>query len=709
MNSLMKTKTSLQHQRPLVGGGLLNEFDDLEVQIIDRTDALVDGLLTILAHHGASTTILGCLSKQVTQYLNTTDLETVWLSRAKHMLTYPLTKYLRNQPPESPDVEFKPTGALRGWMRQRLTCFNRKNTHLWYSWLQAKRSSLPASDNIVEATYDKHFKTLSTPDDPTLWDSLLVEEIFDDKAFLKVLNQVRRAVNKVDLSPEHMTSKSPSTSACFEQKRKDGGAASELTNLAAIDQCILHGDELVRMDLHPVIYGQSARHNVVVPVYRRSGRDDWEGLKDVSIDTSRPIKCTIQAVLEPMKVRVISKGEALPYYTMKSLQKAMHSCMRDMPCFRLIGRPFSPTDLVDLVKKADEDDEWFSIDYSAATDGLSWSYSGRIFEYIIQDLPEFVKDVARKVLGPHSLYYPDHKGDPHYRGEQRNGQLMGSVLSFPILCLANLGLYLRVNWIHQRKWTVKERLDHVLINGDDMLYCAPGHLWQVHTEMGEQVGLRMSVGKAYRHKTYANINSTCVHYPIGGKEQPFQIDFLNVGLFYGQHKVQGGTDEQDSHCLVPNIPTLLKGSLENRQCHLLGSFLKEHGEAIKEECSLIIVDSRGPRVKRYKHSRNIFLPESIGGMGIVPPPGWRYQLTEMDRRIAGVYVSRSSAPYSGPGVSPGFPLRECDTLLSSPWAIKFSDASEQVLHIGPSSTKLSRLLTRSGVQRFSYNQVSASI
>jgi len=59
-----------------------------------------------------------------------------------------------------------------------------------------------------------------------------------------------------------------------------------------------------------------------------------------------------------MKVRVISKGPAIPYYRAKELQKALHSALRGMPQFRLIGRWLCPTDLMDLDDSRSESDSW---------------------------------------------------------------------------------------------------------------------------------------------------------------------------------------------------------------------------------------------------------------------------------------------------------------------------------------------------------------
>jgi len=359
--------------------------------------------------------------------------------------------------------------------------------------------------------------------------------------------------------------------------------------------------------------------------------------------------------------------------------------------------------MIDLAAKARADWEWFSVDYSAATDGLSWKYSGRIFRYLMQDLDERQYDAAMAVLGPHKLFYPVEGGKPEYRGTQRNGQLMGSILSFPILCLANLGVYLLTTQPSQVGWSYRERLNHVLINGDDMVYAAHPALWPVHVATGEKVGLKMSVGKAYRHPVYANVNSTSVHYdlrkmPLGLARRdlqfeptPYQINYLNAGLFFGQHKVQekaacesdDSDDDPELSCdndpralelakahlgqdpsrgLVVNLPTILAGALPGQQAALLRRFLNFHGPAISQECFCAI--KKGGRWT--PHTRNLFLPLSCGGMGVAPPVGWTYRITPADKFLASAvqkgYKRTAQLPLPEAGR-----LKDADDIVSAPY------------------------------------------
>jgi len=415
---------------------------------------------------------------------------------------------------------------------------------------------------------------------------------------------------------------------------------------------------------------------------------------------------------------VISKGEALPYYTMKPLQKMIHGSMRDMECFRLIGRPLSPTDILDLKESAASPWKWFSIDYSAATDGLSWKYSGRILAKLIELLPQREIDLAMSVLGPHKLFYPNGSTKT-FRGVMRNGQLMGSILSFPILCLANLGVYLKVMSEIQSSWTHARKLRHVLVNGDDMVYAGPEFLYAEHSRVSERVGLKMSVGKAYVHDEYLNINSTSVNckiappsYPFVDKDvypsispnffgdtnpnelrqewqkgsviknrntvTPWVIPYLNVGLFFGQHKVQGKSDKAADHHaygdnLLGNLNVVLDGSLPGRQSDLLKQFLSMNKDAVKQETRLLV--KKG--LTAFYMTRNLFLPTSMGGMGINRPIGFnKWRITQNDRFVARACVDKIAARRSYLLPLPGIEVTKLKDMDEMPWSKPQSDETD---------------------------------
>ena len=290
--------------------------------------------------------------------------------------------------------------------------------------------------------------------------------------------------------------------------------------------------------------------------------------------------------------------------------------------------------------------EWFSIDYSAATDRLSARLSASILDFLVQGQDEAMQNVWRAVLAPHYCRYPfPYPVEPV---QQVNGQLMGSILSFPILCLANLGLYLET--IKEDPRSLRDKLKGVLVNGDDMLYVAPTSLWNSHVSNGAKVGLSMSPGKAYHHPVYANANSACYHFDLralklrdvtilrgarreGGlmtpvyeklrvfdkhSSTPYYIPFLNAGLYFGQHKVLGGDDVDGSSSFSSVINRLVQGALPGKGAEILAGYVKRHSKALDEECA----------------GRNLFLPISLGGLGVQAPEGWKVKYTNQQLAYA---------------------------------------------------------------------------
>jgi len=389
--------------------------------------------------------------------------------------------------------------------------------------------------------------------------------------------------------------------------------------------------------------GIDAKPTVDRQIYRDALRQAMSG----------SLECTIQAVREPLKVRTISKGNALSYYVSGGYQKALHSALRKLKCFRLIGRPVSPTDLEDLVYESEEKLYWISGDYKASTDNLSSGLSQRINRYLAAGLP--FELVYRACLESHLCHYPKvdvgeslleefkvwcEKHDYDWREyvsrkdgkiwvqvpdvQQVNAQLMGSRVSFPILCLANLALYLIVKCVSNgifrpERTQIIEWMNRVLINGDDILFAGPLREFELLEVWGRRVGLELSVGKAYVHDEYANVNSTSILYKILPGSTPRQVNYLNTGLFFGLNKVQNKAKDDskgegviDSTHRCATIDRLLDGCLPGRQKEILGNFLSLHRLDITIECG----------------GRNLFVHRSLGGMGVVCPVGWRYEVTQ---------------------------------------------------------------------------------
>jgi len=712
-----------------------------------RSEALIKGLEEVLSHHGAKKRILRALWDQVGNYLSGST-EKVWMKRSKDLLSYFLAVYLDNAPPASPDIRFQATGILKKWFNNRLKVYNHSNTHLWSSWNQAKRCSLPVSKEYVNLSYIDHEITLTSPDPG---DRQLIDDMMRNRTFQKVLQTVRKAVAATHL--EKWLETIPSTSACSTSSRKDGGQqnavlefAEQLNEQQLLDSVdflqggeslnSLESDESLYEQLfgepytplevkNPYVYnpdddeedeeestnphdqndsvifdpefhsmkwypyikeegGQSVR-----TTYQAHGYDEWRSLKQFErLPVPYPLNACIQGLSEPLKVRVISKGDAVPYYSMKLLQESMHGILRKMSCFRLIGRPFLEDDLLDLIKDLKDFEDlpifrWFSIDYKGATDNLSSYLSSLILSEVTQDLPEFWGSMAKSVLGSHDLFYPEievEMGRMRQTGRIRKsklgmqrGQLMGSILSFPILCLANLAVYLEVmkNIHRELGFSHSQKLNGVLINGDDMLYCAPEFLWAKHVDIGNRVGLTMSVGKAYVHATYCNINSVACHMGISPGSLPRRIDFLNVGLLFGRHKVQTehvlGEDLIAQSTFIDCVDEITQGCFRNPHL-VIRDYLRRFEKDIAQEtyCCMIYKSSKR---KLIYFNRNLFLPCSLGGMGCREIPGFRFKITRVQKKLASFCVGRAGekGPITDFRPFPGVQLEQLLEIRKTPW------------------------------------------
>jgi len=358
----------------------------------------------------------------------------------------------------------------------------------------------------------------------------------------------------------------------------------------------------------------------------------------------------IQGIVEPLKVRVISKGEAAPYYASRGLQKALHGALRQQPCFRLIGRPLDATAVTDIYR---DGDTWLSADYKAATDNLSASLSEMILDEMTAGYPEDLRTVWKKVLAPHSISYPRFDGKPKIPDvDQTNGQLMGSILSFPVLCLANLILFLWFESKCGRKATLGAANRSVLINGDDLLARVNVAEFPIYQDLAKRIGLPLSVGKTYTHPVVLNVNSTCYHANARGVTR---VDYLNTGLLFGQGKVMS-TEEGETRSVSATFNEVVKGALPGRQCEIAAKFIAQNSEAILRETTV-----RG-------FVRNLFLPEALGGVGQTPPLGFRVRFTSDQKRVAYHLYNENRFMWVHGGV-PVTPVYHEMTVPKSPWEL----------------------------------------
>jgi hypothetical protein len=338
----------------------------------------------------------------------------------------------------------------------------------------------------------------------------------------------------------------PSTNANYNYSRSAGGA------VGAIRESIIEGYQLAADDLLPIktIEVEAERGYLIESATFRGKDDDhlfnalripdegtitalgyddtllrqkWRELMDVIHDHAvgeEPLVVPV-GLSEALKVRVISKGPPILYTYLKPFQKFMHSHLRKQRVFRLIGEPASEAIINELfdAKTADPDVMILNGDYKASTDNLRGWVSETLADELCDLLDEtgsfkIDRELLKRSLTGHIFVMKNGE-----KRAQKDGQLMGSISSFPFLCLANAALCrLALEWSHGCKfplWKVP-----LLVNGDDCTMFGPRivlrrfpinvtirDIWEKITNFA---GLTSSQGKtlfSLPHKPIVVINS----------------------------------------------------------------------------------------------------------------------------------------------------------------------------------------------------------
>jgi len=147
------------------------------------------------------------------------------------------------------------------------------------------------------------------------------------------------------------------------------------------------------------------------------------------------------------------------------------------------------------------------------------------------------------------------------------------------------------------------------------------------------------------------------------------INYLNTGLFFGLHKVQGkvgkGEETASQHTktkegIVPNLNCLLQGALPGKQHDLLKKSISVHGKKINDECKSLT--HRGT-----PHTRNLFITEKLGGMGIKPPEGWKFYVSKNDLYVAHGQIKKFGYNYCTELPAPGPSPTDASYWKDEPW------------------------------------------
>lgn len=149
-------------------------------------------------------------------------------------------------------------------------------------------------------------------------------------------------------------------------------------------------------------------------------------------------------------------------------------------------------------------------DYESATDNLPLSVAEAILmaaRELSVEVPDQIWDYALHSLRS-SVQYPDGVARVQLRG-----QLMGNLLSFPLLCLQNYAAF---------RWCVGDRKIPVRINGDDIVFRSDREIAQHWMDNVSALGLTLSRGKTLVSSSVFSLNSTFF------RAREFGVDLIPV-------------------------------------------------------------------------------------------------------------------------------------------------------------------------------------
>jgi hypothetical protein len=325
---------------------------------------------------------------------------------------------------------------------------------------------------------------------------------------------------------------------------------------------------------------------------------------------------TLVALPEALKIRVISKGPPLKYFLLKPVQKFLHGIMRKHPTFRLIGEPVT----VDFLQKTFShfDGDWLSVDYKSATDLLNPELSRLAVDTIcdVIGLPDDLREFFHIALTGHVVEYLDKESKETVSALQKWGQLMGSIVSFIVLCLINAAVCRCSYEIGQKEYGLLLKDIPLTVNGDDALLKCKDETRVAWEQISRLGGLEPSVGKVYFHTNYLNINSTSFWWLNG---ELTHIPYINMGLLVGQTRSGGKNTRRKDKKKDSKKGKRKEKEVDIEDVSTIGArsreLIKTCPWELRESVLKQFIQLNWETLSKCKVPW--FVPESMGGLGLV--------------------------------------------------------------------------------------------
>lgn len=443
----------------------------------------------------------------------------------------------------------------------------------------------------------------------------------------------------------------PSSSASYNNTKSNLGTVGEI--LACRKQFVSDKTDTLKQLIKGNVIGKSGN----IPIIDNSNLYDsfsdlFEFAKSQAVveeSIARPV-----ALAESLKTRVITKGPPYKYFVLKPLQKFLWKRMQDFKQFALTGTPVTEEFVNNMfgqkLNMPINDDKFLSVDYTDATNQIkSWA-SRACLERISKclGLDESYSKIAMDSLTDHSIEVREFEGlfskmDADFiRSKQLNGQLMGSIISFPILCIVNAAI---VRWSIELDKGFKHRLrdSQFCVNGDDGLFkCSllGKYFWG---RIASFVGLKPSIGKVFYSSEFFEINS--MNFRVLPSPDQFiitsknkinpkgflrffkQTPYINSGILSGQQRSVATTKDTSEgmslfNCIGQNAHQLLDEAPPVLRVKLYETFLYKNRNFLD-------------RVSKYNIP--FYVPTKFGGLGL--PITDEHKPTDLDKRLIRKYIS----------------------------------------------------------------------
>jgi hypothetical protein len=551
------------------------------------------------------------------------------------------------------------------------------------TFLRLKRSAHEVSEVFIFKALKDHGQDIGTPD-PTIDHlshslSLPVEKI--QKEMDRIRSWLKVVVNEIlpkDCEKLFLPPSLPSGSAAYQSSRLKGGAAtSALRDPYDIDpesdtgcrrrDSGLFGCRVLDRMWHDVKTGRL--HEVYVPDFHLEpssffgvrGTMEWDLFMDDFLERDDPaIMAEVVAILEPLKVRTITKGEALPYLESRRLQEFLTKRMKTGRLSRFFPalHGFVNAEILNNRLNLAQFGGSFQIlsgDYKGATDTLRGDISLFTIQHILSRLPQYrdpkTRAVVEACLTDHQLEYK-FKGkrswsesepvEEQWQVRQRRGQLMGSFLSFPILNMVNLAVHLAFYEMAGLDALFKVDKLPLIVNGDDVLAVGPpgffqeshgGFTWEQYVGL---VGFKKSLGKNYISDRFCTVNSTL--FEVIDRSHLELVACPRIERFYNEQWKSEECDVKPRGSHDPVFMTKFKSGPQ-----MVGGLVKElllttdqsrHELAIR---LFVALNQEALREVRLPW----FLPEDLGGLGI-PCLDTMREFWESDAKLAAYLIRRET-------------------------------------------------------------------